>query len=105
MTSDSWLIGRRGQALAVAIGCLGLFILWFGAIDPIRGWFDDRQRLLEQRRDLLHRMETVAASLPALRAASARRSATARSPVPPTRLPQPICRNVCRRWQHPPGST
>ena len=71
MTSDVWLNGRRGQALAVAIGCIGLSILWFGAIDPIRGWFDDRQRLLEQRRELLQRMQTVSASLPALRAASA----------------------------------
>ena len=71
MISDAWLNGRRGQALAVAIGLIGIFILWFGAVDPIRGWFDDRQRLLEQRRDLLHHMQDLAASLPALRTRSA----------------------------------
>lgn len=71
MISDVWLNGRRGQALAVAIGLIGILILWFGALDPMRGWFDDRQRLLEQRRDLLHHMQDLAASLPALRAASA----------------------------------
>ena len=71
MIPDAWLNGRRGQALAVAIGLIGIFILWFGALDPIRGWFDDRQRLLEQRRDLLHHMQDLAASLPALRTRSA----------------------------------
>jgi hypothetical protein len=70
MTADAILSGRRGQALAVAIGLIAIFLLWFGVFDPIRAWFDDRQVLLEQRRDLLHHMQDLAGSLPALRVAS-----------------------------------
>jgi hypothetical protein len=73
MTYDAWLTGRRGQALAAAIGFLALFFVWFAAVNPIRTWFDERQIRLEQRQDLLHRMRDLAASLPALRSASADR--------------------------------
>ncbi|MDR3529055.1 MAG: type II secretion system protein GspM [Rhodopila sp.] len=71
MTADAWLSGRRGQALAVAVGFAAIFILWFGVLGPIRAGFEDRQVLLEQRRDLLRHMQDLAASLPALRVASA----------------------------------
>jgi general secretion pathway protein M len=70
MTADTVLSGRRGQALAVAIGLIPIFTLWFGVLDPIRAWFDDRQVLLEQRRELLALMQDLAGSVPALRAAS-----------------------------------
>jgi general secretion pathway protein M len=70
MTADTVLSVRRGQALAVAIGVITIFTLWFGVLDPIRAWFDDRQVLLEQRRELLRRMQDLAGSVPALRAAS-----------------------------------
>jgi general secretion pathway protein M len=71
MTADAWLTGRRGQALAVAIGVLALAAVWFGVVDPARSWFEDRALKLEQRQALLHRMQDVAATLPSLRAASA----------------------------------
>jgi general secretion pathway protein M len=71
VTSEAWLSGRRGQALAVAIGVVGLALIWFGIADPARSWFNDRAALLEQRQELLAHMRDLAASLPALRAASA----------------------------------
>jgi general secretion pathway protein M len=71
MTADAWLSGWRGQMLAVAIGLVGIAILWFGLVDPVRSWFDDRAALLEQRQDLLVHTRDLAASLPALRTASA----------------------------------
>jgi hypothetical protein len=69
MTVDGWLTGRRGQGLAVGIGVLGLLLVWFGMIDPALSWYDDRNRLLEQRRTFLARMRNVAATAPALQAA------------------------------------
>lgn len=71
MTVGSWLTGRRGQTLAVSIACLVFALIWFGVVDPARSWFADREMVLEQRQALLHRMQDIAASLPALRAASA----------------------------------
>jgi hypothetical protein len=65
------LTGRPGQALAVGIGVLALLLLWFGIIDPAQSWFAARSERLEQRQALLHRMQQVATTLPALRAASA----------------------------------
>jgi hypothetical protein len=71
MTADTWLTGRRGQALAATIGILVLALAWFAAVDPVISWFNDRNLLLERRQALLHRMQEIAATLPALRAASA----------------------------------
>jgi type II secretory pathway component PulM len=71
MTADPWLTGRRGQALAIVVAILALALAWFGAVDPVRSWYNDRNLLLERRQALLHRMREVAATLPALRAASA----------------------------------
>lgn len=71
MTAETWLSGRRGQTLAVGITCLALALVWFGVVDPARSWFDDRAMVLEQRQALLHHMQDTAATLPALRAASA----------------------------------
>jgi general secretion pathway protein M len=71
MTTGAWLTGRPGQALAAAIGLLAVALVWFGLIDPLWSWFDDRALLLEQRQTLLHRMQAMATTLPGLRAASA----------------------------------
>ncbi len=70
MTVDQLPTGRRGQALAAAIGILVLAVAWFGIVDPAWSWYADRSRLLERRQVLLHRMREVAASLPALQAAT-----------------------------------
>ncbi len=67
---QSWLIGRRGQALAVAIGLLALAMVWLAVVEPLRSWHSDLQDQVWQRRALLDRMQTLAASLPALRAAA-----------------------------------
>ena len=70
VTAEAWLVGRRGQALAVGVGVLALTLAWFGLVDPVRSWFGDRAVVLEQRQALLQRMHQVAATLPALRAAA-----------------------------------
>ena len=70
MTTETWLAGRPGQALAVVIGLLAVAVIWFGAVDPVWSWFDDRTLLLEQRQALLRRTQEVAATLPRLRSAS-----------------------------------
>ncbi|HEY1413660.1 MAG TPA: hypothetical protein VGF36_16050, partial [Rhodopila sp.] len=70
MTTETWLAARPGQALAVAIGLLAVAAIWFGAVDPVWSWFDDRTLLLEQRQALLRRTQEVAATLPRLRSAS-----------------------------------
>jgi hypothetical protein len=75
MNAEDWVTGRRGQALAVVIGLIALSIVWFGAIDPIRSWFEERHGRLEQRQTLLHHMQALAASLPALRSVAADRHA------------------------------
>ena len=72
MTTDAWLTGRRGQALAAAIGITVLALVWFGGAEPVRSWFTDRALLLDRRETLLRRMHDVAASLPDLRAAAAK---------------------------------
>lgn len=71
MTGGSWLIGRRGQALAGVVAIVVLASAWYGAVEPVRSWYNDHNLLLERRQALLHRMREVAATLPALRAASA----------------------------------
>jgi hypothetical protein len=71
MNAEAWLSGRRGQGLAVAVGLAGLLVVWFGVVDPAWSWFDDRTALLEQRRAMLVHVRGLAATLPALRAASA----------------------------------
>lgn len=71
MIAGEWLTGRRGQALAVAIGICGFAMLWFGILDPVRSWFDGRAALLEQRQQMLIHMRDLAATLPAWRTASA----------------------------------
>jgi general secretion pathway protein M len=86
MTADIWLTGWRGRALAAAIAILVLALAWFGAVDPVCSWFNDRDLLLERRQALLHRMQEVAATLPALRAGAANkpgRDDTARATMLP----------------------
>jgi type II secretory pathway component PulM len=72
MSTEAWLTGRRGQALAAAIGCLALILIWVGLINPLWSWFDNRSMLLEQHQALLYRLREISATLPALRAAAAR---------------------------------
>jgi general secretion pathway protein M len=86
MTADIWLSGWRGRALAAAIAILVLTLAWFGAVDPVCSWFNDRNLLLERRQALLHRMQEVAATLPALHAEAANkpgRDDTARTTMLP----------------------
>jgi len=51
---------------------LAVALAWLAIVEPAWSWFNDRDLLLEQRQALLHRMQDVAATLPALRAASKR---------------------------------
>ncbi|MBV8455245.1 MAG: hypothetical protein JO122_01355, partial [Acetobacteraceae bacterium] len=58
--------GRRGRALAVALGVLVLLLLWFGIASPILGWYSDRAGALAQRELLASRMARLAVRLPTL---------------------------------------
>jgi general secretion pathway protein M len=58
--------GRRGRALAVALGLLVLVLLWFGIASPLLGWYSDRAEALAQREMLASRMARLARRLPAL---------------------------------------
>jgi type II secretory pathway component PulM len=80
VTVDPWLTGRRGQALAAAIAVIGLAMAWLGVVDPVLSWYRDRSLLLEHRQALLARMHQVAATLPALQAASAVKSGRGNAP-------------------------
>jgi type II secretory pathway component PulM len=73
MIPASWRVGRIGQALAVGCGVLALVLIWLGAIAPLWSFYADGQAELEQRQALLARMQGLAASLPAIRAAAASR--------------------------------
>lgn len=75
MNTAAWLTGRQGQGLAVGIGVLALVLVWFGVVDPVWSWFDDRTLLLEQRQALLERMHGIAATLPRMRAEAAAKPA------------------------------
>ncbi len=69
----SWRTGRPGQTLAAGCGVLALLLIWLAIISPVWSWYADRREALEQRRALLVRMQRLAASLPAVREASAHR--------------------------------
>ena len=74
MTTNPWLTGRRGQALAAGIAAIVIAAVWLAVVDPVLSWYSDRYVLLEQRQALLVRMRQVAATMPALRTASAAKS-------------------------------
>jgi general secretion pathway protein M len=67
MMGSEWLVGRRGQALALAATALVCFMLWLGLVQPLLSWYADRATTLLEQRALADRMESLAASLPALR--------------------------------------
>jgi len=58
--------GRSGQAIALALPCAALAILWSGVLMPLADWHGQRAEQLEQRIALAQRMESLAASLPDL---------------------------------------
>jgi general secretion pathway protein M len=71
---NAWLTGRRGQALALGLTLLVLGTGWLGVVAPLQAWYADRAETLMQRQALLQRMQALAASLPALRAAAGKGS-------------------------------
>ncbi len=73
MIDAGWLLGRRGQTLAVGVALLGLTIIWSAAVAPARTWFEERGALLDQQRILLDHMRVVATELPALRTVAGKR--------------------------------
>jgi type II secretory pathway component PulM len=76
MNAEPWLLGRRGQVLALGVTALGCLLLWFGLIAPIRSWYDQQGEWLSQRRMLLEHMRYVAGTLPALEQSAAARTST-----------------------------
>lgn len=63
--------GRRGQALAAAIGLLGVLLLWQVTAAPLLGWYAARQDELAQQRQLAAHMQALGREIPALRNAVA----------------------------------
>lgn len=70
MIPPGWRTGRIGQALAVGCGVLALLLIWLCAVAPLWSLYADGQAALERRQALLMRMQALAASLPAVQAAS-----------------------------------
>ena len=68
-----WLIGRRGQSLAVLTTLLAVTVVWLAAVAPVLDWFAEQQVRIEQRLQVLSRAEALAASIPSLRAAASNR--------------------------------
>jgi general secretion pathway protein M len=67
MRGHDWLVGRRGQALALGATLLACFALWSGVAQPLAEWYNSRAETLLEQRALAERMDGLAASLPALR--------------------------------------
>jgi general secretion pathway protein M len=65
--SANWLIGRRGQALAVVAPLVLGAIIWFVAVQPLLAWHADQAETISQRTMLAERMVGTAAMLPMLR--------------------------------------
>ncbi len=59
--------GARGQALAIAITLLAVFIGWLGIVAPLLDAYDDRAETLRQQHAIVRRMEALVQTLPALR--------------------------------------
>ena len=66
MAADTLPIGRRGQALALALTAIVLVIVWFGVLAPVLQWYGARTDTLLRDRQFAARMISVAASAPAL---------------------------------------
>ena len=58
--------GVRGRLLAMALTVTALAVMWAGCLQPLIDWHASRAEALEQRRLLLQRMTTLAATLPEL---------------------------------------
>lgn len=58
--------GRRGAALAIGVTLVMIAILWAALVSPALDWYAARQDRLEQRQTLAARMDSVAATAPAL---------------------------------------
>ena len=60
--------GRPGKLLAVALVLLVLALIWVVVAGPLMRLYADRAEALEQQRNIAHRMELLAATLPELQA-------------------------------------
>ncbi len=82
MTAARLPTGRPGQALAVVLLLLLLALAWESVGSPLVAVYADRDAALDGRRALATRMEALAAALPTLRAAAAKRGAVDAASVP-----------------------
>ena len=58
--------GRPGRAAALGLTFLALALLWLGAVQPLRDWYDDGAATLDRRRALAGHMAALAAQVPEL---------------------------------------
>lgn len=63
--------GRRGQILAAALTVVVTLALWLGIAAPMIDWYRAGAEVLVQRQALLHHMQALADTLPALEHAPA----------------------------------
>ena len=61
--------GKRGQALAAALTLIAAAFLWLAAVAPLLGWYEARETLLAQQRQLAAHMAALGPEIPALQAA------------------------------------
>jgi Tfp pilus assembly protein PilO len=71
MTISALPDGPLGRAIAVALLLLVLAGAWLGIVGPFAALYQERAALLQQERAVARHMTSLAASLPALRAAAA----------------------------------
>jgi general secretion pathway protein M len=66
MPSD-WLIGWRGQVLAIGVTAAVAVLLWAAILNPLLTWHAEQAETLRMRSVLAERMASTAALLPELR--------------------------------------
>lgn len=62
--------GNLGKALAVAAGAVSVAAIYAVAIEPLMSFYGHGRQTLQERLEVLHRVEASAAELPRLRAAA-----------------------------------
>ncbi len=67
--------GRRGQTVAVALTLCALAVIWLLGVGPLLDWQADQRAKLDGQQQILTRMQSLADSLPPLRAERDRRRA------------------------------
>ncbi len=80
MTAAGLPTGRRGQALAIGLLLVVAASVWVGGAAPVLQWYAGRGEHLAEQQALAARMQSIAATAPALQARLAQADAAAPAP-------------------------